>query len=224
MAKRKETDRWQFLVDAAKRGVEEQGYQLDRQPGRGLSNVWNLRRNGSVQTASIRTTRDRSFAFPPLDGGTKWKTLDDVDLVVVAAVDSKAQPRNIEVYLFPAEEVRKRFAASYAARRDAGLVVRDDFGMWVGLDADARGVPASIGSGIAVQHKPIAVYPIDSLTSSATKRPSVPLATSAPFESEAAPASHFSTIADVMSWARQRVSEIAGVRVEAVKLDLKIEY
>jgi len=27
-----------------------------------------------------------------------------------------------------------------------------------------------------------------------------------------------------MAWARERVAEIAGVRVEAVKLDLKLEY
>ena len=32
------------------------------------------------------------------------------------------------------------------------------------------------------------------------------------------------TIAEVMAWARERVAEIAGVRIEAVKLDLKLEY
>ena len=39
--------------------------------------------------ASVRTTRDRWIAFPPLDGGTRWKTLDDVELVLVAAVDEE---------------------------------------------------------------------------------------------------------------------------------------
>jgi hypothetical protein len=32
------------------------------------------------------------------------------------------------------------------------------------------------------------------------------------------------TIAEVMDWARERVAKIAGVKVEAVKLDLKVEY
>jgi len=38
----------------------------------------------------------------PLKGGTKWKTLDDVKMVVVADVDSKDNPQKIEVYIFPA--------------------------------------------------------------------------------------------------------------------------
>ena len=32
------------------------------------------------------------------------------------------------------------------------------------------------------------------------------------------------TIAEVMAWAREWVAEIAGIRPEAVKLDLKLEY
>ena len=35
---------------------------------------------------------------------------------------------------------------------------------------------------------------------------------------------HFATIAEVMAWAREQLAEIAHVRVEAVKLDMKIEY
>jgi hypothetical protein len=32
------------------------------------------------------------------------------------------------------------------------------------------------------------------------------------------------TIAEVMDWAREHVARIAGVKVGAVKLDLKVEY
>jgi len=32
------------------------------------------------------------------------------------------------------------------------------------------------------------------------------------------------TIAEVMAWARARVAELAGVRLDAVKLDLKVKY
>ena len=221
----KDSDSWQFLVDAAKRAVEELGYRSHRIPGRGLSNVWKLEKDGTTQSASIRTTRDRWIAFPPLDGGTRWKTLDDVDAVVVAAVDSKEKPKNIEVYLFSAAEVRQRFDAAYAARREANQVVRDDFGMWVGLDKDMRDLPASVGSGIAEEHPPIAVYAIADLISGGNKRSGAPAeATTATRDGADVEAPNTNTIADVMAWARKRLSEIAGVRVEAVKLDLKIEY
>ena len=78
-------------------------------PGRGRSNVWEVEENGRQRRVSIRTTKDRWFAFPPLQKGTKWKTLDDVDIVVVAAVDDRDDPRNVEVYRFDAEEIRRRF-------------------------------------------------------------------------------------------------------------------
>src|SRR6478609_9458123 len=101
--------RWHVLVDAAKNAAQAQGYNLSRVPGRGLSNIWTVEEGGKSQLASIRTTRDRWIAFPPLNGGKNWKTLDDVDLVIVAAVDAKDNPQKVEVYIFPAEDVRKRF-------------------------------------------------------------------------------------------------------------------
>jgi hypothetical protein len=39
-------------------------------------------------------------------------------------------------------------------------------------------------------------------------------------EQETGPA----TIAEVMAWARTKVAELAGVSVDRVKLDLKVEY
>src|SRR5215469_12237341 len=56
---------WNLLVEAAKRAARENGYALSRLPGRGLSNVWHISKNGDSKVASIRTTRDRWIAFPP---------------------------------------------------------------------------------------------------------------------------------------------------------------
>jgi hypothetical protein len=216
-----DTSDWQVMVDAAKRGLEDQGYRLTRVPGRGLSNVWNVERNGKTQTASIRTTRNRWIAFPPLAGGTKWKTLDDVDLVVVAAVDSHENPVNVEIYIFQASDVRKRFNSAYVARKKAGQTIRDDFGMWVGLDVDPREIPSSVGSGLAETSKPVAILSLASLTtkskSSNTKGEVGPGPAQKPTQND------LTTIAEVMGWARQRVAEIAGVSADAIKLDLKIE-
>ena len=155
--------KWRFMVTAAKLGAEQVGYTLKRLPGRGMSNIWNLTKGSQTKIASMRTTQDRYIAYPPLDNGQRWKTLDDVELVLVAAVDDKEDPHKVEVYLFDADEVRQRFRQSYAARVDAGQSVKNNFGMWLNLDNDQRGVPASEGSGLAEKQKPIAVFSIDDL-------------------------------------------------------------
>jgi hypothetical protein len=213
------------LVDAAKRGAAEAGYSLSKVPGRGLSNVWTFRKEGKTQVASIRTTRDRWIAFPPLEGGKKWKTLDDVELVVVAAVDSKEDPKNVEVYIFPASDVRQRFDAAYAAHVAENHAVPDNYGMWVNLDPDQRGIASSVGSGIVRHYKRVAEYSIEELVSaSKVDRPFDAEDKLQELEEGEQRETRLNTIGEVMAWARERVAEIAGVRVEAVKLDLKLEY
>lgn len=215
--------RWRLMVEAAKKGMLDNGYELERIPGRGMSNMWNATKDGVTRATSIRTTRDRYIAFPPLEGGTKWKTLDDVELVVVATVDSKDDPEKVEVYLFPANDVRQRFNAHYAARSNEGQSIKDNFGMWIGLDRDDRGIAASVGAGILEKYKPIAIYAISDLL------PENPPAQANQEQPEAAASEiavppTLATIADVMAWTRTRVAQIAGVQTDAVKLDLRVEY
>jgi hypothetical protein len=211
---------WGVMVGAATRGLKENGFDLKRVPGRGRANVWEITKGGKSLRASIRTSKDRWFAFPPLKRGTKWKTLDTVDVVIVAVVDDPQDAKSIEVYLFDAPEVRKRFDASYAARIKAGMTVRDNFGMWVGLDEDPRGLPASVGSGLAEKHKPLGVYRIDDLTGESAGK-NVDDSTQ---REQARGAAAQRTIAEVMDWARQRIASLSGVAAQSVKLDLKIEY
>ena len=207
------SESWQLLVNTAIRALTEAGYVPQRQPGRGRANVWTIEEGGRQQRVSVRTTRDRWFAFPPLDNGTKWKTLDDVDIVVVAAVDDSNEPNRIEVYRFDANEVRKRFDAAYSARIGAGQSEPDNFGMWVGLDVDSRGLPSSVGSGLASEYPPIAVYSLDQLI---------------PENRDAAPDGEDlepspGTIAAVMKQARGRIAALSGVNIAAVKLSCSIE-
>jgi hypothetical protein len=235
--------KWWILVGAVKKAAEEEGYRIARLPGRGRSNVWRVERNGKSQRASFRTTQNRWVAFPPLNGGARWKTLDEVEVVFVAAVNDRDDPHNIEVYEFSADEVRERFNAAYAARAAAHLNLRDNFGMWVNLDLDSRGIPASTGSGLANKHKPIAVYPIASLIDAGVApgaaKPDdtgdhdpilretttrILASLTAREEVEAEPAPLPTTIAEVLAETRKLVALIAGVAPEAVKLDLKIEY
>lgn len=209
-----------LLSSAAQRAAKEQGYELSRMPGRGLASVWAMKKGDQSKLAAIRTTRDRWYAFEPIENGAKWKTLNDVELVVVAAVDSDKHPQNIEVYFFDAAEVRDRFNAAYAARIAAGHVV--NYGMWVSLDLDERESASSVGSGIVDQHPPVAVYSIEAMLAEAPQPSLEGAHDDAPEElaKNKAPA----TIAEVMTWARERVAVIAGVSVDAVKLELKVEY
>jgi hypothetical protein len=202
------SQRWALLVTAAKEAAQKAGYVLKRVPGRGLSNVWEIAKDGKVERASIRTTRDRWIAYQPLEKGTRWKTLDDVQWVIVAAVDKRDDPENVEVYLFPAADVRKRFKDAYKARIADGQTQQDSFG-----------IAASVGSGLVDAFKPIAKFSIKSLLATGTQlqseEPHVP-----GDMGDVMPT--LNTISEVLAWARQQVAQLAGVEISAVKLDLKL--
>lgn len=208
---------WQKLVDAAKKAADKQGYKLERLPGRGRSNVWTMQPDGEKRLVSIRTTQDRWFAFPRVKSG--WKTLDKVDVVIVSAVDDVDDPKYAQVFIFPADEVRKRFNDSYEARIKGGRVVRENFGMWIGLDRDDRKRPASVGSGLVEKYKPIATYPLTELASSDEDWAEDSLVSD---DAESFEEPH--TIAEVLAQASSAIARIAGVKPDKVRLDLKIEH
>lgn len=215
---------WHLMVRGATKGAEQAGYSLTRQPGRGLSNTYEVTKDGKTKIASVRTTRDRWVAFPPLEKGTRWKTLDDVDLVLVSAVDNRENPQNVDVYLFPADEVRKRFDASYAARIKQGRTIRDDYGMWVMLDKGNNEVASQVGHSLALDYPAIARFSIDELEAESASGsadqdadvPVEPLDVAMPVEDD------LLTIADVLAFARKKIAALSGLSSEAIKLDLKM--
>jgi hypothetical protein len=223
-----ESAAWHLMVSAALEGAKAMGYALKRQPGRGLSNTYEMTKDGKTQVASVRTTRDRWIAFPPLDGGAKWKTLDDVDMVLISAVDDRLNPQNVDVYLVPAAEVRKRFDASYAARIKEGHTVRDDYGMWVMLDQGLDEVPTQVGHGLAVDYPAIARFTIDALEAALDPQLRKMADETPVVEEEAArPAvvvegPKLETVADVLAFARSKIAALTGMPAEAIKLDLKM--
>lgn len=216
---------WRLMVGAALEAAREQGYVLKKQPGRGLSNTYELTKNGETQTASVRTTRGRWVAFPPLNNGQRWKTLDDVDLVLVAAVDDRFNPQNVDVYLFPATEVRKRFDASYAARIVNGHTVRDDYGMWVMLDKGDDAIATQVGHGITEEYPRIASFSIDELEGTVSKDMRKLADQAAPESDEAAITAtgpSMETVAEVLADARARIATLTGIPTDAIKLDIKM--
>lgn len=220
-----ESAAWHLMVGAALEGARQQGYSLKKKPGRGLSNTYDMTKDGKTLSASVRTTRDRWIAFPPLENGTRWKTLDDVELVLVSAVDDRHNPQNVDVYLFPADEVRKRFDASYAARIANGHVVRDDYGMWVTLDAGDSDVPSQVGHSLAIDYPRIAHFSLDELEGSVSRDVRKSPNEDAPAQDddiagEGGPT--LATVADVLNFGRQKIAELTGMPVETIKLDLKM--
>jgi hypothetical protein len=213
-----DTERWNLMVHAATKATEEAGYNLQRMPGRGRASIYT---DNDGRKACIRTSRDRWIAFPPLKNGNGWKTLSSVDLVVVSTVDSKENPKSVEIYIFPAAEVKKRFSLAYQERKKRGNFVEDSFGMWVALDRNNSTGAYKAGSGIVDDLKSahIASIPIRDLVGEKTIDDvciAKPTSTNNPVSAE--------TIAGVLAWARERVASLAGVRIASVKLDLKVEY
>ncbi len=213
--------KWLELVDTARRGAVDLGYKMERVPKKGLSNIWQMTKGDQSQRVAIRTTRNRWFTFLSLEGGAKWKTLDEVEMVLVAALDRQDKPQAIEVYLFTADEVRKRFDAAYKARKEADHVLNDNFGFWINLDVDKRQTATSVGSGLADDFKPIATYPLDE----AVTAPATSASATTP-EADQTPVGQWQpgSIAEAMDWVRHHIARIAGVKTDAVKLDLKVEY
>lgn len=219
-----ETASWRLMVSAALEGAKAAGYSMKRQPGRGLSNTYEMTKDGTTQIGSIRTTRDRAIAFPPLDQGKRWKTLSDADLVLVSAVDDRLNPQNVDVYLFPGDEVRKRFNSSYAARVTNGHSVPDNYGMWIPLDKGDDAVISQVGHGLAVDYPAIARFTIDELEAGVEPETKKMVAEAAPEPEDevAAGAPVLNTVADVLTFARQKIAFLTGMPADAIKLDLKI--
>jgi hypothetical protein len=214
------SEKWWALVEGAKRALEANGYALERVPGRGRSNMWHGSKGSEQSSIAIRTTQDRYIAFPPLNGGKNWKTLDDVDLVAVATVRDWSDNPMVDIYLFEASTLRKHFSDAYAARTAAGMTVTDEFGMWVGLDADDRNTPAAIGSGIAVDRKPIGTYSFLALAGGdVVANGDVEVGGNRVDLDEEPP-----TIAEILAQASEKIAAVAGVAVSSIRLDCKISH
>ena len=211
-----------MLVKAAVRFLKDAGLAPRRRPGRGRSNMWEIEEGGERKRVAIRTTRNRWFAFPPVQNGAGWKTLDGMDVVIVAALDDCDNPQAVEVFRFDAGEVRRRFDAAYAARIEAGHVIKDGFGMWVNLDKDERDAASSVGSGLAEAYPAVARFAFDALVGESAEG----VVSAAGLRSEGGAAGmqgEAGSIAEVMEAARRRIAALSGVPVDSVKLDCRIE-
>jgi hypothetical protein len=149
------------LVSAALETLERQGWAIARANGVG-GRVRRITKNGSNRLAAIRTTQDTWIAFPRSEDDTKWGTLSDVDVVVVASVDDPHNPKFAKVHIIEAKEMRERFDRAYAARRAAGHDIQLGRGLWISLYQDEATSPVQlVGAGAGIAHPAVAQVPLD---------------------------------------------------------------
>jgi hypothetical protein len=199
-----------FLLYAGSALLMQLGYQVeDRSQGRRA--IWHLRRNGALERADVRTTRDRWFACTRSHDG-RWPALDGVDKVVVIATDGRHLPHEIQLYVFPAGKVRERLEEAYAARNGAGVKTDGGFSLWIGLDATDSDSPTRVGCGLGEEHPPIARRPLEDAPRQPAPGPTI-ASTASPLRR---------TIAEVKAAAAREIADIAGVRPESVRIEVRI--
>jgi hypothetical protein len=203
------------LFNAAVAALENDGWKVERVTGSGKSSVRRITKGSVSKIISIRTTQDRSIAFPRTAGDKGWRTLDDVDLVVASSVDDRDNPRFAMIHRLDGEEMRDRFNRTYAARKEAGHIIPIGRGVWLSLyTAESNSPVHHVGAGAGLGTPPFAKVPLD---------PSK-LIFSDGEVSEDDEMEGASTVAEVMAKTRERLAQLLGVPPAAVKLDLKVEY
>lgn len=151
---------WRRMVEVGRSALETNGFEFASPPLVSRATVWDIQKGQNVSKIAVRTSQDRWLGFNP--SGDGWKTLDDVDEVLAVTVDHVKKPEKFEVYLFTADEVRRRLNKNKAARMRKGHKGLDKYGNWIAFDRkDHVDSPTGVGSGIAELRPPIAVVPID---------------------------------------------------------------
>ena len=151
------------LQGVAMKALDEEGWEVTNTVGGGITHVRRITKNGASKLAAIRTSQDTWIAFMRNKDNTKWTTLADVDVVVVASVDRHPDPKFVQIHMIDANEMRDRFDRAYAARRDAGHSLPEGRGVWVSLYQQENTEPVSlVGAGAGIAHPPIVRVPLDS--------------------------------------------------------------
>lgn len=147
------------LLNAAFSVLEREGWKVGEEDGGVRGRVRQITKDGRKVLAAIRTTQDTYIAFHRNEDDTKWVTLSDVDVVIVASVDSGEQPKFAQVHILDAKELQKRFDRAYTARRKAGHSldsIRKGRGVWISLYLPESNEPVNrVGAGIGLEHPPI---------------------------------------------------------------------
>ncbi len=151
------------LVDICISVLEQKGWQTRKVNGFHGARIRRITRGGDSKLAAIRTTQDSWIAFPRTRDGSRWATLSEVDVVVVASVDPDDRTF-ARIHMIDAGEMENRFDRAYAARLDAGHTIQPGRGVWIALYENEVSDPVTlVGAGAGIANQPIARVPLDSV-------------------------------------------------------------
>ena len=137
-----------FLFKAGIQTLEQQGWVVERIQGTHKSSVRRISKGGQSFKVSIRTSQDTWYAFPRTRQNDSWRTLSEVDVVIVVSVDNGETPKFAKVHWLEARDVEQRFDRALGARTAAGRKIPAGRGMWVSLYREEATDPAVlVGAG-----------------------------------------------------------------------------
>ena len=157
----KKTSRKAILFQAALDELRSLGWQVERIPGNRKSSLRRLTNATTSAFATIRTSQDRHIAFPRDDLDDCWLTLNDADVVVIAALNDPEEPKEILIHMIKASDMRDRFDRAYDARIGAGYTIPIGRGLWLPLYVpESESQPNLVGAGAGLEFPPVARTPL----------------------------------------------------------------
>ena len=162
-----------LLVASCIQVLESEGWLATKVSGFGNARIRRISKDGKSKLAAIRTTQDQWLAFPRTKDDTRWATLSDVEVVVVASVDPD-DPKFARIHMIDADELQDRFDRAYAARRAASHTIPKGRGVWIALyENEAPDPVALVGAGAGIANPPIARVRLTEIGPPAADSPAV---------------------------------------------------
>jgi hypothetical protein len=196
------------------------GCKLIKEPGRGRGETY---RTPEGKAISLRGSRDGDLLYQPINGGTSFKTLNDVELVFLGTYDDLENPTAIDIYCFDSRALLDRYNQAYTHRRSKGVTPADDVGMGISLrkiesDAPSRShsgvleLGTRIASVLIIQSRTVKVEP---------EQKKSPLTSPSSSQLNIEPAEE-DTVAAALADCRARIAKLARLPLESVTLTLNI--
>lgn len=201
------------------------GCKLIKEPGRGRGETY---RTSEGKAISLRSSRDGDLLYQPINGGTSFKTLNDVELVFLGTYDDLENPTAIEIYCFDSRTLIDRYNQAYTYRRTRAVTPADNVGMGIKLRKTESEAPSLSHSGVlelGTRIVSVSIKQVAALQSRTEKaklqQKTNALATPSPSHPDIAPVED-DTVASALADCRARIAKLARLPLESVTLTLNI--
>jgi hypothetical protein len=200
---------------------EQLNCKLTKEPGRGRTETY---RTPDGKRVSLRSSRDGDLLYQPLNGGTAFKTLNDVNLVFLGTYDDIENPGAIKVYLFEASALLQRFNEAYTYRRKMGVIPADDVGMGITLRKIDSKAASRSHSGVLELGKLVTTIPIQQVAQMESRKAKAKFepASMLPQSQSNTLQTEGDTVAIALAECRARIAKLTGSPLEAIALSLSI--